>query len=84
MQYRTPELQRVLKAVGGCGALSRVLGVNLSAVAHWQNVPAHRLPLLEALTGIPGPEMRPDLYPPGKAQDEKALAAWCRKMKSPK
>lgn len=62
MAYDAP-LKQVLEAVGGPTKLADELGVSTSAVTNWQRVPARHLPRIEHLTGIPGRDLRPDLYP---------------------
>jgi DNA-binding transcriptional regulator YdaS (Cro superfamily) len=57
-------LKRVLKKAGGPSRVAEHLGIVASAVTQWTRVPARHVPRLEALTGIPGREIRPDLYPP--------------------
>ena len=58
-----PALQRVLAKAGGPSRVAEHLGIVASAVTQWTRVPARHVPRLEALTGIPGREIRPDLYP---------------------
>jgi len=58
-----PELKRVLETVGGPLKLARALGIGASAVTQWTRVPPRHLPRVERITGIPGRELRPDLYP---------------------
>jgi hypothetical protein len=57
-------LERVLEEAGGPSKVAQHLGIVASAVTQWTRVPARHVPRLEALTGIPGREIRPDLYPP--------------------
>ena len=56
---------RAIKAAGGAGALAKSIGVGPSAVSNWKlaGVPASRCPAIEALTGVPMRELRPDLWP---------------------
>lgn len=56
-------LERVLEEAGGPSKVAQHLGIVASAVTQWTRVPARHVPRLEALTGIPGREIRPDLYP---------------------
>lgn len=55
-------LKKVLVAAGGPSKLAAELDIVPSAVTQWTRVPAKYLPKIEHLTGIPGREMRPDLY----------------------
>jgi DNA-binding transcriptional regulator YdaS (Cro superfamily) len=57
-----PALVRVLEKAGGPTRVAEHLGVVVSAVTQWTRVPARHVPRLEALTGIPGREIRPDLW----------------------
>ena len=63
MRDYEPALKRVLEAVGGPSKLAEKLDVVPSAVTQWTKIPSRHLPRIEALTGIPGRELRPDLYP---------------------
>ncbi|MXV58403.1 hypothetical protein GS537_06430 [Saccharibacter sp. EH60] len=45
--------------------MSRQLGHRThTSVLKWKRVPAHHVIAVEALTGIPREQLRPDLYPP--------------------
>lgn len=59
---REAGLQRAIKMAGGVSSLARVLGVSQPAVSGWKNVPPERVLAVEAITGIPRAELRPDLY----------------------
>lgn len=54
-------------AIGACGGLlpfSKLLGVSYQAVQKWRRkVPAERVLAIEAISGVPRSELRPDLYP---------------------
>jgi len=65
-------LVRVLEKAGGPTRLSEHLGIVASAVTQWSRVPARHIPRIEALTGIPGAEIRPDLYSAPKPKVRKA------------
>jgi len=54
-------LQRVI-AVTGIRGLGRMLGIRGQSVQDWTRVPAERVLQIEALTGIPREDIRPDLY----------------------
>jgi DNA-binding transcriptional regulator YdaS (Cro superfamily) len=47
-------------------SLARALGINPSAVAQWERVPAERIVQIERLTNVPRNVLRPDLYPQPK------------------
>lgn len=56
------ELRRAIKIAGGQRALARLLGIREQSLNQWKTVPAHRILAIEAATGIPREELRPDLY----------------------
>jgi hypothetical protein len=68
-------LERVLEEAGGPSRVARHLGIVASAVTQWTRVPARHVPRLEALTGIPGRDIRPDLYPASSPPDAPPAAA---------
>jgi TorA maturation chaperone TorD len=47
---------------GGIVALARGLGLSQPSVSAWRRIPSDRVLAVEALTGIPREELRPDLY----------------------
>ncbi len=49
-------------AAGGVSALARQIGVSQPAVSGWKRVPPDRVIAIEAATGVPRTELRPDLY----------------------
>lgn len=62
-------IERAVKASGGQRALARALGIYPQAVNKWvkaNRVPAERVLVLEALTGVSKEDLRPDLYPSTK------------------
>jgi TorA maturation chaperone TorD len=61
---RDESLEKALKAAGGVNALAKGLGVSQPAVSAWTRVPAERVSAVEALTGVPREELRPDLFGP--------------------
>lgn len=60
---RDQALERAIGAAGGVRALARALGVSQPAISSWKRVPADRVLSVEASTGVPRSELRPDLYP---------------------
>lgn len=59
-------IQRAARAAGGQSALARRVGVQPQSVNLWVRhgrVPAERVLAVEAATGVPRHELRPDLYP---------------------
>lgn len=59
---RDHALQRAIDAAGGVASLARGLGIAQPSVSGWTRIPADRVAAIEALTGIPRVELRPDLY----------------------
>jgi TorA maturation chaperone TorD len=66
---RDQGLQRAVDAAGGIVALARALGVAQPSVSGWSRVPAERVAAVEAATGVPKTELRPDLYASSGAQE---------------
>ncbi|MDP3407073.1 Cro/CI family transcriptional regulator [Bosea sp. (in: a-proteobacteria)] len=64
---RDPALEKAIGSVGGVRALARSLGISQPAISSWKRVPADRVLSVEATTGIPRSDLRPDLYPDGGA-----------------
>lgn len=59
-------LSRAIDKAGGVAALARILGIRSQAVSQWDDPPVKRVLAIEAATGIPRHELRPDIYPPPK------------------
>lgn len=59
---REDGLERALSSIGGVSLLARAIGVSQPAVSGWKRVPPDRVLAVEAATGIPRTELRPDLY----------------------
>jgi len=59
---RDPGLEEAIRAAGGVGALARKIGIAQPSVSNWGRVPAERVLLVEALTGVRRAVLRPDLY----------------------
>ena len=65
-------LEAAIDRAGGQVAFSKAIGVRQSLVWYWlkrskRGIPAEHLLKIEAVTGIPRHELRPDLYPPERA-----------------
>ena len=59
------QVSDIIPLGGGVTAIARHFGVDHSAVIAWRKknrVPAERVPMLSALTGVPRHEIRPDVY----------------------
>src|ERR1043166_3270999 len=65
---RDTGLSEAIQAGGGGSELARRIGLSAPSVSNWDKVPAERVLLVEASTGINRKVLRPDLY------DEKAPA----------
>lgn len=60
-------LEKAIENAGGLTALARKLGIQPPSISEWKRrgrVPASRVLQVEAATGVPRHELRPDLYPP--------------------
>jgi DNA-binding transcriptional regulator YdaS (Cro superfamily) len=59
-------IQKAVEAAGGAKALAQKFQISRQAVEKWldkERIPAERVLEIEAVTGIPRHELRPDLYP---------------------
>lgn len=77
-------LRRAKEEAGGPSGLSRALGGDPTsqAISQWDVVPAGRVLRVEAVTGVPRHELRPDLYPsPVKAKAAHAPVSRSRSRK---
>jgi len=59
---RDSGLSEAIRAAGGVGELARQLGISQPSVSNWDRVPAERVLMVEATTGIDRRVLRPDLY----------------------
>ena len=59
---RDPGLEEAVRAVGGVSELARQLGISQPSVSNWNRVPAERVLIVEAATGVDRKILRPDLY----------------------
>lgn len=59
---RDPGLEQAVRAVGGVSELARQIGISQPSISNWNRVPAERVLLVEAATGIDRKVLRPDLY----------------------
>lgn len=60
---RDAALEKAIGSVGGVRAMARSLGISQPAISSWKRVPADRVLSVEAMTGIPRSDLRPDIYP---------------------
>src|SRR6185503_1605085 len=59
---RDPGLSAAIQAVGGVSELARRVGISQPSVSNWDKIPAERVLVVEAATGIDRKVLRPDLY----------------------
>ncbi len=59
---RDPGLDEAIRAVGGVSELARQIGISQPSVSNWTRVPAERVLIVEAATGIDRKTLRPDIY----------------------
>src|SRR5215470_1647904 len=65
---RDQGLEQAVRAVGGVSELARQIGISQPSVSNWTRVPAERVLVVEAATGVDRALLRPDLYAePGSA-----------------
>jgi DNA-binding transcriptional regulator YdaS (Cro superfamily) len=55
-------LRAAIAAVGSQRKLAFLLGMTAPALSEWRRVPSHRIRQVEAVTGVPRQQLRPDLY----------------------
>ncbi len=63
-------LNRAIENAGSMTALAKALGIKPPSISEWKQnkrVSHKRVLDIEALTGVPRHELRPDIYPPEKA-----------------
>lgn len=58
------DLRSIIQKAGGPVKVAAALGITSSAVSQWKRVPPERVLAMEAATGVPRYELRPDMYPP--------------------
>ena len=69
---RDPGLEEAVRAVGGVSELARQIGISQPSVSNWTRIPAERVLLVEATTGIDRKVLRPDLYGPPEQNQQMA------------
>ncbi|MBW5434088.1 molecular chaperone [Bradyrhizobium canariense] len=60
---RDAGLYRAIDAAGGVAQLARKIHISQPSISNWSKIPAQRVIAVEAATGVPRAELRPDLYP---------------------
>ena len=66
---RDPGLEEAVRAVGGVSELARQIGISQPSVSNWNRIPAERVLIVEAATGVDRKVLRPDLYS-GTGEDQ--------------
>lgn len=69
---RSEGLDLAINAAGGVGQLARKIGISQPSVTNWNRVPAQRVLAVEAATGVPRAQLRPDLYSEPALPDDSA------------
>ena len=64
---RDAGLDEAVRAVGGVSELARQIGISQPSVSNWSRIPAERVLIVEAATGVDRRVLRPDLY--GQSQE---------------
>ena len=69
---RDQGLQEAVRAVGGVSELARRIGISQPSVSNWDRIPAERVLMVEAATGVARSVLRPDLFDaePARSIDE--------------
>ncbi|WGD49433.1 molecular chaperone TorD family protein [Bradyrhizobium sp. CB1650] len=67
---RDAGLDRAINAAGGVAQLARKIGISQPSVSSWRMIPAQRVVAVEAATGVPRTELRPDLYSERKVSQD--------------
>jgi DNA-binding transcriptional regulator YdaS (Cro superfamily) len=62
MLPRDAALRAAIEAAGSIRKLAFLLGITPAALLEWHRVPTHRIRQVEAVTGVPRGELRPNLY----------------------
>jgi hypothetical protein len=59
-------VKAAVTAAGGRRMLADALGISAEAIRQWDEIPVKRLAKVSEVTGIPKPQLRPDIF--GEAQ----------------
>lgn len=64
---KKPDPMQKIKATRGMATkIAAALRITLPSISKWKKIPAERVVAVEAATGIPREELRPDLYEKAK------------------
>ena len=72
---RDPGLSEAVRAAGGISELARQVGISQPSVSNWTRVPAERVLIVEAVTGVDRKTLRPDLYEASVTATDEVAAA---------
>jgi len=61
-ESRSRGLEEAVRAAGGVSELARQIGISQPSVSNWTRIPAERVLIVEAATGVDRKILRPDLY----------------------
>jgi len=70
-------LAKAVRVAGSQSAFGRLVGKRQSTVREWlkRGLPAEFCQAVEAATGVPKEQLRPDIYPPSGSEADNAPAA---------
>lgn len=66
-QMRLEGVKKAVEAAGNRSKLARALGIKVQSIQQWTKIPDERLIEVEAVTGVPRAELRPDIFGEAKA-----------------
>ncbi len=72
---RDAGLNEAVRAAGGISELARQIGISQPSVSNWARVPAERVLIVEAVTGVDRKLLRPDLYEASVTASDEVAAA---------
>jgi TorA maturation chaperone TorD len=72
---RDAGLDEAVRVAGGVSELARKIGISQPSVSNWNRVPAERVLIVEAVTGVDRSILRPDLYVTDQADNLDEVAA---------
>src|SRR5689334_16181690 len=72
---RDAGLDEAVRAVGGISELARKIGISQPSVSNWTRVPADRVSIVEAISGVDRKILRPDLFGNSEAKDKDEVGA---------
>jgi TorA maturation chaperone TorD len=73
-----PGYEQAVRAAGGVTELARRIGISQPSVSNWTRIPAERVLVVEAATGVARTVLRPDLYGAGPVASDGVAVARAR------